>query len=226
MAVLSCIIRLAEVPGDAAVLTLAPGQIESREVFAEAVGVVGDFAVSAGHGEETATGFAQRGAGAADADHAGELGAVEEVELGSAVGAEDFVQEGFVRAGGGHGLPGGAEANEFGVEDGPADATTGSERGHAGDGGVEVAEVGAPFRVGGAGEGEERRAHVFGHADAAAHAFGGGFEFVVEVGFDVFGALGEAGELEAPEVDAREEVFAEVAGTHVGGKVAVGAGHG
>ena len=47
-----------------------PGQAEAGEVFLKPVGVVGDFAFSAGDGEKAATGFADGRAGAADAPSA------------------------------------------------------------------------------------------------------------------------------------------------------------
>ncbi len=39
-------------------------------------------------------------------------------------------------------------------------------------------------------------------------------QFVIEVGLDVFRALGQAGQIEGPQVDAREQVFAKASLGH------------
>src|SRR6185295_6727069 len=62
------------------------------------------------------------------------------------------------------------------------------------------------------------------YRDADAERPRRGQELVVEVRLDVLDALAQAGEAEGPEVDAREEVLPEAAGSDVDGEIAVGAG--
>src|SRR5204863_3129616 len=114
-----------------------PCKSESGEVFAQAIGVVGDFALFARDAKEAAAGFAEVLAGAADADDAGELGAVEEVEVGGAAWTEDLLEQGLVGIGRGGALPGVAEPVDFGFQNGAGNSSTGSECRHACDGGVQ-----------------------------------------------------------------------------------------
>ena len=47
---------------------------------------------------------------------------------------------------------------------------------------------------------------------------------MIDVGFDVFGALGQAGQMPAPEVDAGEQVLPETSGRDLVAQIAIGAG--
>ena len=69
------------------------------EVLAEAVGVVRGGAAGAGGGEEGAAGFGEARGVAADADHLGELHAVEAVERVQGLAAEQRLEQGGVVAG-------------------------------------------------------------------------------------------------------------------------------
>ncbi len=198
-----------------------PGEVESCEVFAEAVGVVGGFALGAGDIEELAAGFAEGVRFLADLDDVVELDAVEGVDLGDLFFIQHRGQSGCGVVFIGRCFPCLAEAGEFGFEDVRTDAAADGEGGHAGDAGVEVAEVAGPGGFIGAGEFQETFADFLAHGHAAAVLGGVAVEFVVEVRFDVFVAVAEAGELVGPQIDAGEEVVAEGAFTDADGEVAV-----
>src|SRR6185437_5202037 len=105
--------------------------------------------------------------------------------------------------------PRGAEAGDLLVDLRAGDAPAGGEGGHAGDGGVQVAEVAGPRGLLRRREAEETLLRLAAHRDADAERARRLLELVGEVGLDVLDALGEAGQAEGPEVDAREEILPE-----------------
>ena len=95
--------------------------MEAREIFSQAIGVVGDLALPARNGEKAPARVAESCARTAHPNHAGELRAVEEIELRRGIRAERFVQERFVGAGRRDRLPCGSKTGEFRIKDRAAD---------------------------------------------------------------------------------------------------------
>ena len=150
-----------------------------------------------------------------------ELREVEAVVPRCVVVAEEFREHGVVVRGRRCGARSIRHVGDFVLYDVFGDASAVGERGHAHDHRVEIAEVAVPRRRGGERELEEAGACLLAERHVLVRTLRILQELVVEVRLDVFAAFGESGHLEAPEVDAGEEVAAELATRHVVHEIAV-----
>lgn len=92
---------------------------------------------------------------------------------------------------------------------------------HTDDHGIEVSEVSGPLIGWIEGEGQEKVSCLLVQGDVLTGLSAEFVQFVFEIRFDIFPAFGEAGEPEAPQIDTRKEVLAELLFTDVVCEVAI-----